>query len=148
MAEELVTCDGCGETFDIESEGWDADGLFYCSYCESEYTYQCAKCQESELLEVQGDIGTLLFVDDSDEDEDLPPKGTYQIIHHPYYGGPILGSCNVYEDALRWIGVVPMNIDLGGYPAGHACRGCEPEIIGQVVAETCWPWIIEGENYA
>lgn len=141
---EMVKCDICDEIFDIEQEGFDVDGEIYCSRCEWEYTYTCAVCEETDLRSLQGNLGTALIVDNRDDPINIP-DGLYQIIKHPYYGGPLLGETNIFPESVRRIGDVPVDVAMDEYPVGHVCRWCGPRVISLAVAATCWPWMFGAE---
>jgi len=139
---EMVECDTCGELFDIGQEGYDQDDEVYCSNCEWEHTYDCAICEDRDLESQQGNIGTVLIIDGKDEPINIP-DGTYQIIRHPYYGGPLLGAMEIFPESVRRIGPVPADVYLDGYPVGHVCGYCGPFAIGESLSMLYWPWLFE-----
>ena len=126
---EIVPCDVCGEKFDIEQEGIDIDDEFFCGNCQGERTFNCLVCGEYELEDRRGDIGSVLIVNDSEEARLL--DGIYEIVKHPYYGGPIIGDMEIFECAIRRLGDLPTgknSIDTDGYACGHICRYCDPVV--------------------
>lgn len=141
--EEIVECDCCEENFDIEQEGIDIDDEYYCDGCVGEYTYVCSLCEGLELLDKQGRLGSVLLVDDKDDEINLP-NGIYQIIDRSYYTCDLFGDGEIFDDSVRRIGDLPADkFSLFGYPCGHVCRWCDPEVIGMAVANTCWPWLVD-----
>ena len=126
---EIVSCDVCGEKFDIEREGIGIDDEFFCEDCRLENTFNCPVCGEYELEDRRGDIGSVLIVNDSEEAG--LSDGIYEIIKHPYYGAPIIGAGEIFEWAIRRLGDLPTGknrIDTDGYACGHVCRYCDPMV--------------------
>lgn len=123
-------CSICGEEFDIEFEGYDIDDQYFCEHCQIDHIYTCPVCECGELEDRRGDIGSMLIVDSCGDDVGVP-DGIYEIVKHPYYGGPIIGSLQIFPYAVRRMGDLltgDKRIDTDGYPCGHVCRHCNAEV--------------------
>ena len=121
-------CSICGEEFDIDFEGCSIDDQTFCGDCECEHVFRCAICEEFELEDNRGNIGTILIVKDDDVGV---PVGTYEIMKHPYYGGSIIGPGEVFPNALKRLGGLPegeIEIETYGFPCVHLCRYCDEKV--------------------
>lgn len=130
--EERVTCDRCGEEFDIAQEGYGVDCFVYCENCAFEELFRCALCEGMELEARKGGIGTTLIVNPEPDDDPVGvPRGIYRIIRHPYYWSFMIGRAEIEPNAVKRLGGIgarEKHLDLQGYPCGHLCRYCDPKV--------------------
>lgn len=114
-------CSWCGERCeDGPMRGKGADAICYDCW-RDHCTFDCCQCCEIEDDEHQDEIGCLLVVKDKMAGVTV---GLYEIVDHPYYGGPIIGSGYLFPESLKRIGRSPAGCDTGQFPVGHLCREC------------------------
>jgi hypothetical protein len=120
-----IKCRNCGERFDPEYVGgWVPDLGDCCDNCYLDNTFECCACHERDsetsqrqMLVISGNVRFL--------SAGRAKHGIYRVIKCPYYGGPIIGECHLYDESLEYLMALPPGIDTDDYPCGHLCRQCQ-----------------------
>ncbi len=124
---DMIICDECGESFDIDSEGIWVENQHLCESCEEELTYVCTICEDCYLEADRGDIGSIMVILDPGEVTGVS-DGIYEIVDNPYYRVSIIGNgFSFLDDTIRRLGEVPEDIKSelpGNYPIEHLCEIC------------------------
>lgn len=128
---EMVTCSECEEQFDIYLEGFDIDGINLCEHCRFEFTFTCALCDEWELGDNRGRIGSALLVKIGEGDPDIRvTDGVYRITQLPYIGAFLIGDAWIETSSVKRLGDLPdcYSFDFDGYPCAYLCRHCDADV--------------------
>ena len=141
-----MKCSECGHA--LKGDGEEGEAPLYrtgdtgtpddvlCDDCydKAGLEFECCLCCDWEHEAYQDRLGDLFIVAEPVPLDAWPEKnvepGTYEIVKHPYYGGPLIGEGYFFDGTLRRVGDLPSQVYMNGYPTGHCCRDCKVEAKG------------------
>lgn len=122
-----IKCAECGEKFDPDQGGGPGEdpGDELCDNCYYDATFECCACGERDYESQQRKMLVVAETGVRFLSGKSVPRGIYQVLQCPYYGGPMIGEGYLFDESLKRFSPLPPDIDTNGYPCGHLCRACQ-----------------------